>query len=65
LRVATFEGIVEKGQIRLLGGVVLPDQTKVYVVVRDRAAQTLSLRSPRLAEPEEAGDFRMEITQRP
>lgn len=32
---ATFEGVVEQGQIRLNSDVRLPDGTKVYIVVPD------------------------------
>lgn len=33
MSVATYEGIVEQGQIKLKNGAHLPDQIKVYVVV--------------------------------
>lgn len=33
--VATFEAIVEAGQIRLFDAVRLPERTRVYVVVSD------------------------------
>ncbi|MCC7354333.1 MAG: hypothetical protein IT330_11300 [Anaerolineae bacterium] len=53
MRVVTFEGIVEHGQIKL--------KTKVYVVVPDmQVEQTARIASPRLAHPEQAGDFEME-----
>jgi hypothetical protein len=35
MRVATCEGFVEDGQIKLPAGVHLPEGTKVYVVVPD------------------------------
>jgi uncharacterized protein (DUF433 family) len=33
MSLATFEGVVEQGQIKLKNGVSLPDKIKVYVVV--------------------------------
>jgi len=35
MTITTYEGVVEKGKIRLKTGVRLPDNTKVYVVVPD------------------------------
>lgn len=62
--VKTFEGFVEKGQIKLKSPVNLPDQTRVFVVVPEaEAAQMVYLRSPRLAHPEQAADFKMEIIE--
>jgi len=65
MSVLTLEGLVENGRIRLLDGPVLPDETRVYVVVPDAAPQTPRLWSPRLAEPEQAADFRMHVTEPP
>ena len=39
MSVATFEGVVENGQVRLAGGVHLPERTKVYVVVPEAEAE--------------------------
>jgi hypothetical protein len=44
---------------------VLPDKTKVYVVVPDAALQPSHLWSPRLADPEQAAEFRMQVTALP
>ena len=58
----TIEGIVEGGQIRLQGNIRLPDDTKVYVVVPDmQIEQVARIVRPRLAHPEQAADFKMEI----
>ena len=35
MKVATFQGTVENGQIRLPAGVRLPEKVKVYVVIPD------------------------------
>jgi hypothetical protein len=60
--IVTLEGIVEGGQVRLPSNVRLPDRTKVYVIVPgmevERAARIFS---PRLARPEEAADFVLEV----
>ena len=58
MSVSTIEGIVESGQIRLLGNVKLPESAKVYVVVPDLAiASTARIPSPRLVHPEQAREF--------
>lgn len=62
--IATFEGVVEQGQIHLKTGVRLPDKTKVYVVVPGfRVEQVVHIFTPRLAHPEQAADFKMEIVE--
>jgi hypothetical protein len=66
MRVATFEGIVERGKIRLEPGIVLPEKTKVYVVVPGLEVEELGhIFSPRLAHPEQAADFIMEVVEEP
>ncbi len=64
MRVATFEGVVDNGQIRLNVKVHLPDKTKVYVVVPDyEVNQTGHIFSPRLAHPEQVSDFKKEVVE--
>ena len=64
MSVASFEGIVEDGRIRLEPAVRLPEHTKVYVLVPNMPAiPTARVRSPRLAHPEQAADFTMEIVE--
>ena len=66
MRVVTFEGIVEHGQIKLSTNVRLPDNTKVYVIVPEiQVEQSARVVSPRLAHPEQAADFKMEIVEGP
>jgi hypothetical protein len=62
----TLEGIVEQGQNKLNSDVRLPDGTKVYIVVPDIEIEEkgVHLRSPRLAHPEQAADFEMEVVTR-
>jgi hypothetical protein len=62
--VASFEGTVENGRIRLEPGVRLPENTKVYVLVPNLpVTPTAHIRSPRLAHPEQAADFAMEVIE--
>jgi hypothetical protein len=64
MSVATFEGIVEGGQIRLKADVHLPDKTKVFVIVPDVQVERVAhVFSPRLAHPEQASEFKMEVIE--
>ena len=64
MSVITLEGFVDQGQIRLKDNVRLPESTKVYVVVPDfQMEQVARIYSPRLARPEQAADFKMEIVE--
>ncbi|MBI3948366.1 MAG: hypothetical protein HY321_20795 [Armatimonadetes bacterium] len=66
MSVITLEGVVEHGQIRLADNIQLPDQTRVYVIVPDaQIEQTARIVSPRLAHPEQAGDFQMQVMEGP
>ena len=60
--VITLEGIVKHGQIQLKTNVRLPEKTKVYVIVPDvQIEQRARIFSPRLAHPEQAADFKMQV----
>ena len=64
MSVVTLEGIVEHGQIKLGANVRLPEKTKVYIVVPDiQVDRTARIVTPRLAHPEQAVDFKMEIVE--
>jgi hypothetical protein len=65
MSVTTFEGIVEQGKIRLASDVQLPDNTRVYIIVPDIELKEpgLTLHSPRLAHPERASEFEMEVVE--
>lgn len=64
MSVVTLEGIVEQGQIRLPVDIHLPEKTKVYVIVPSVQREPIRrIASPRLAHPEQAIDFRMEIVE--
>ena len=62
--VTTFEATVENGQIRLPLHIRLPENAKVYVIAPGvEVTPTASIASPRLAHPEQAKDFQMEIVE--
>ena len=62
--IITVEGIVDHGQIRLKTNISLPEKAKVYVIIPDvQIEQGARIFSPRLAHPEQAADFRMEIVE--
>jgi hypothetical protein len=64
MSITTYEGVVEKGKIRLKTGVHLPDNTKVYVIVPEmEAKQTGRVPSPRLVHRKQEADFKMEVVQ--
>jgi hypothetical protein len=64
--VVALEGIIERGQVRITPDVRLPDKTKVYVIIPgiqiERVAHVFT---PRLAHPEQAADFELEIVEEP
>jgi hypothetical protein len=64
--VTAIEGVVENGRIRLREEVSLAENTKVYVIVADmHTSPSVHIRTPRLAHPEQAGDFRKQVVEIP
>jgi hypothetical protein len=64
MRVATYEAIVENGQIKLVEPASLPEHAKVYVVVTGvDETRRVRVGSPRLADRERAADFAMDVTE--
>ena len=66
MAVTTYEGVVEKGKIRLKAGVRLPENVKVYVIVPDVQAQkkkTARVLTPRLVHRKQASDFKMKVSK--
>ena len=62
--IATFEGIVEQGQIKLKNNVRLPENARVFVVVPEaQVEQVAHVVTPRLARREDAADFEMEVSR--
>lgn len=64
MNVIAFEGIVDNGQIKLPADLHLPDQSKVFIVVPNAAPKPVAhIFSPRLAHPEQANDFVLEVIE--
>jgi hypothetical protein len=64
MKVATYEGFIENGKVRLPDNIRLPERAKVYVIVPDVEVESLAyIRSPRLVHPEQAEDFKKEVIQ--
>lgn len=64
MKVATFEAVVENGQIRLPGSVRLPERARVYVVIPGVEEPSAAyVGSPRLVRPEQVADFEKEVVE--
>jgi hypothetical protein len=64
MSIATYEGLVEHGQIRLQGNVRLPEKTRVFVVIPDvEVEHAARLSTPHLVNREQAADFKMEVRE--
>jgi hypothetical protein len=61
--IATYEAVVENGQIRLVGDVRLQEHARVYVIVPDVATPAGRIASPRLAHPEQVADFVLQFVE--
>jgi hypothetical protein len=63
-KLATYEGVIENGNVRLPANSGIPEKTRVYVLVPD--AETLPaphVPSPHLANPAGAQDFEKRIIE--
>lgn len=64
MSIATYEGVVEQGQIKLKNGLKLRERTTVYVIVPEpETIAPPAIHTPRLANPQQADEFKMEITE--
>ncbi|MEJ2266913.1 MAG: hypothetical protein P8X95_26000 [Anaerolineales bacterium] len=66
MAITTYEGVVEKGTIRLKSGVRLPENTKVYVIVPELQAEhkkTVRVLTPHLVHREQAAEFKMKVSE--
>jgi hypothetical protein len=65
MQVFAFEGVVENGCIHFPAGVLLPENTKVYVIVPGASGnedrRTFHIPSVRFAHSGAAKDFEMEV----
>ena len=60
----SYEGIVEKGKVRLKPGIHLPEKARVYVIVPDlQVEKTARVLTPRLVNSRQAADFKMEVSE--
>jgi len=62
MKIETYEGIVENGCVHLPPEAHVPDKSTVYVIVPE-PQQTARIWSPRLANPEQASHFKLEVTK--
>ena len=70
MSVETYEGILEKGKIRLKEGAKLPDHAKVYLIVTDitfdvkiSRKKIIQILTPQLAHSKDAARFKMKVTR--
>ena len=66
MAVKTYEGVVEKGKIRLKSDVKLLENIKVYVVVPElqiEKKKTTRVLTPRLVHRRQASDFKMKVSK--
>jgi hypothetical protein len=64
MAITAYEGVVEKGAIRLKSGVRLPENVKVYVIVPDQQTvqkKITRILSPRLVHRQQISDFEMKV----
>lgn len=64
MSIATYEGVVEQGLIKLKNGLRLREKTTVYVVVPE--PQTIApptIYTPRLANSQQADEFKMKAAE--
>jgi hypothetical protein len=63
MNTSPIEGIVENGQIRVLGDVVLPENARAYIFFPAVGSSLpIHLPTPRLAHPEQARDFVKQVS---
>ena len=64
MAVVTYEGIVEKGKVRLKANIHLPENAKVYVIVPDGQVEKIArVLTPHLKNPKQVEDFKMEVSE--
>jgi len=63
-KLATYEGIIENGYVKLPSNVGIPEKTRVYVLVPDTENLLAPyVASPHLAKPEQVKDFEKRIIE--
>jgi hypothetical protein len=64
MALTTYEGVVEKGRIRLKTSVRLPENATVYVIVPEKPAKKkkiVRVLTPRLVHRKQASEFKMKV----
>ncbi len=67
MSVQTYEGTVTSGRIALRSGLVLPERTKVFVIVPKglENESPVNVRTPRLKDREKSSEFKMQMIEDP
>jgi hypothetical protein len=68
MSIATYEGVVKKGKIRLQDGIELPENAKVYVIVANIDVKLgdkkpVRMMSPRLTSRKQAARLKLTVTE--
>jgi len=66
MAITTYEGVVEKGKIRLKSGVKLPENVKVYVIITDahiEKKKVIRIPSPRLVHKSQVAELKMQVSE--
>ena len=61
MTIATYEGVVRKGQNFFKTNIALPDETRVYIIVPEIKKPKTQILSPHFVHREDASRFRMEV----
>ena len=64
MALTTYEGVVEKGKVRLKKGVRLPENATVYVIVpeaQSKKKKIVGVQTPRLVHRKQASEFKMKV----
>jgi hypothetical protein len=63
-KLATYQGIIENGRVTLPPNSYIPEKTRVFVLVPGAETEAdWYVASPRLAHPEQAEDFKMQVSE--
>ena len=61
-KLATYEGVVENGRVRLPPNADIPEGTRVWILVPEAETHPFAhIATPHLADPDQAKDFEKQI----
>lgn len=64
MSIHAIKGIIENGRVRLTENITPPENANVYVIVEDSSRPlSAQVRTPHLANPRQAADFRKQIVE--